>query len=283
LTERNPIEVMIERGTTLDMRQVVRLQARDGRLTPVEVQASLTRDDGDRIRGLALVFRDLTRLQAGELASRRLAAIVLTHHHVDHVGAAVFLASARRVPVWAHAATAALLPGVPVARTLAEGDAVAASALAPDGFRVLHTPGHAAGHLCLYEPGRGVAIVGDMVASVGTIVIDPDEGDMAAYLEQLRRLAALGARVALPSHGEPIDEPTAHFERYVAHRLRREDKVARAIAAAPGRRAEELVPAAYDDTPAALWPLAALSLRAHANKLVREGRAREEAGRLFPA
>ena len=61
-------------------------------------------------------------------------------------------------------------------------------------------------------------IVGDMVASVGTILIAPGDGDMQRYLEELRRLAALGAKTAFPAHGEPIEQPSATFERYVAHR-----------------------------------------------------------------
>ena len=50
---------------------------------------------------------------------------------------------------------------------------------------------------------------------------------MQVYLEQLDRLANLGARLALPAHGDPIDEPTALFRKYIAHRLMREAQGAR--------------------------------------------------------
>jgi glyoxylase-like metal-dependent hydrolase (beta-lactamase superfamily II) len=115
-----------------------------------------------------------------------------------------------------------------------------------------------------------------MVASVGTIVIDPVDGDMAEYLRQLARLKGLGARVALPAHGDPIDAPAALFDRYVAHRLMREAKVAGALEAAGdgGATLDALLPSAYADTPRALWTLARWSLEAHLVKLEREGRAR---------
>jgi PAS domain S-box-containing protein len=76
LLTRNPIDVMQERGVSLNDRQTVRVVARGGARTTVELQATLTHDDAGRVRGLAMVFRDVTRLHAAELASRRLAALV---------------------------------------------------------------------------------------------------------------------------------------------------------------------------------------------------------------
>jgi endoribonuclease LACTB2 len=206
---------------------------------------------------------------------RRLAGIVLTHHHGDHVGGASFFASELGLPVLAHRETAELLPEIEVTRHLEDGELLTLDGPAPMGLRVLHTPGHAPGHVCLFNQETGTAIVGDMVASVGTILIDPKDGDMQRYLVELDRLAALAARVALPAHGDPIDEPTALFQWYIAHRLGREAKVVAALASAPpeGASLDALVPVAYADTPPFLWPIARLSLEAHLVKLVREGRA----------
>ncbi|AKU96931.1 Metallo-beta-lactamase family protein [Labilithrix luteola] len=208
---------------------------------------------------------------------RKLVGIVPTHHHRDHVGGLATFSRELGVPVWAHEETAARLE--PEARTcvtrfLAEGDTILLDGLRPETWRVLFTPGHAPGHVCLFEEHTRTAIVGDMVASVGTILIAPDEGDMERYLVELERLAQLNAFVALPAHGEPIDEPTQLFRKYIDHRLMREAKVLESVrkVGPNGADAASLVPVAYDDTPPHLWPLAKLSLEAHLAKLVREGR-----------
>jgi len=193
-------------------------------------------------------------------------AIVATHHHEDHVSGAAFLSRETGLPLWAHEATRARLDeSVQIARILREGEILL------DSWRVLHTPGHAPGHVCLYEEASGALVCGDMVASVGTILIAPGDGDMRVYLEQLARLEALGARVALPAHGDPIERPSETFRRYITHRGMREDRIVGALRAGP-RTAAEILPDAYADTPAHVWPVAALSLAAHLEKLVAEGR-----------
>jgi len=206
-------------------------------------------------------------------SGRRILAIVATHHHPDHVGGAALLSKELRLPVWAHELTASRID-VPVARRLVDGEEIVLAGLRDETWQVLHTPGHAPGHVCLFETRTRTAIVGDMVASVGTILIAPGDGDMALYLEQLERLAALDASLALPSHGEPIDEPTALFTRYVAHRTMRERKILDALASTDdgGSTAAELVPMVYEDVSPAIWPIAKLSVDAHLEKLEREGR-----------
>ena len=221
----------------------------------------------------------------GGLASqgRRPVAIAVTHHHADHVGGAAALARALGLPVWAPAATASRL-GVPVARMLEDGDEVTLDGPVASRWRVLHTPGHAPGHVCFHDADRGVVVVGDMVASQGTILIETHDGHMATYVAQLRRLSGLSARLALPAHGEPIDDPVAHFDRYVAHRLMREEKVYAAVAAAGrGSTAAELVASAYDDAPLALHPIARLALEAHLVKLVEDGRVETDGERYAVA
>lgn len=195
--------------------------------------------------------------------------VLLTHHHGDHVGGAAALATRRGVPIAAHPATARRLAGrVPVTRLIEDGEVV-------HGATAIHTPGHAEGHLC-FEVG-GATIAGDMVAGLGTILIDPGEGDMAHYLASLERLLARPAAALLPAHGPAIPDGPAKLREYLAHRRMREARVAAALSGAP-RPVRELLPLAYADTPEALWPLAERSLLAHLVKLVREGKAIERDG-----
>lgn len=200
-----------------------------------------------------------------------ISSVLLTHHHGDHVGGAAALAARWGVPIAAHATTAQLLDGVvEVTRLIEDGETI-------DGATAVFTPGHAEGHLC-FEVG-GATIAGDMVAGIGTILIDPDEGDMAAYLASLERLRARPPAMLLPAHGPPIADGAGKLTEYLAHRRMREERVLAALTDAP-RLARDLLETAYADTPRALWPLAERSLRAHLVKLVREGLARDDAGRF---
>lgn len=202
---------------------------------------------------------------------RPIVGVIVTHHHVDHASAASFFARALSVPLLGHRITLSLLQEE--GRAIDDGDVLG-------DWTVLHTAGHAPGHVCLHNPATRTLIAGDMVANGSTIVIPPDDGgDMAEYLRQLRRLQALDTTTVLPAHGEPIDQPHALFEHYIQHRLMREEKVLCAFFAARdalGREptAAEIVPAAYDDTPAHLWPLARVAAEAHLIKLRQEGRLR---------
>lgn len=196
-------------------------------------------------------------------------AILLTHHHADHTGYAEELRARTGAPIYAHAETARRL-GFAVDVLLSDGAEVELDA----GFSLtaLFTPGHAPGHLVYCERRSGVAYAGDMVAGVGTILIDPeDSGDMTEYLRSLDRIAAATPSLLVPAHGPVLRDPDGVVRRYKAHRQMREDRVLAAIFEEP-RDLSEVLAAAYADTSRDLWWLASRSLEAHLRKLEAEGR-----------
>jgi glyoxylase-like metal-dependent hydrolase (beta-lactamase superfamily II) len=213
-------------------------------------------------------------LDALESRGRRPSAIVLTHHHNDHVGDVERLASQKDLPVWAHALTAERVDFA-VDRELVDGEVLEAPGDVELRLRVLFTPGHAQGHLCFLEERTGVLIAGDMVASIGSILIDPPEGHMGTYLASLERLLTTTARRVIPAHGPLLADGPGRLREQLVHRERRHDQVLEALAdGGDGHTPLELVPGIYGaDTPQMMFPLAARSVLAALELLVERGAA----------
>jgi glyoxylase-like metal-dependent hydrolase (beta-lactamase superfamily II)/8-oxo-dGTP pyrophosphatase MutT (NUDIX family) len=200
--------------------------------------------------------------------------VVLTHHHPDHVGALPEIrARFPRARVVAHRATQDALPKRWVDEAIDDGHAFDLGRWhgRPWRVRALHTPGHTAGHVALRDERWGAVLAGDLVSGVSTILIDPGEGDMGAYLASLRRLADLRPPLVLPGHGPAL--PGAAFAAALEHRSLREAKALAALGAQP-RSVEAMLPQVYDDTPPEAWPLAARSLESILLHLERQGKAR---------
>jgi glyoxylase-like metal-dependent hydrolase (beta-lactamase superfamily II) len=213
---------------------------------------------------------------ARDQLGRRVTAIWLTHHHPDHVGGVERLRDTLGVPVLAHPATAERLAGrqLRVDSELVDGQRVVLAGDPPCTVRVVHTPGHARGHVCLFEEEQRSLLAGDMVAGIGMIVVDPPEGDMDDYLASLEKLVALAPRTLFPAHGPVVKDAVGKLREYVQHRLWREERILAAWN--EGRREpREMLPTVYDDVPPEAHGLAQRQILAHLERLRRAGRLAE--------
>ncbi|WP_119964518.1 MBL fold metallo-hydrolase [Simplicispira lacusdiani] len=210
--------------------------------------------------------------------------IVCTHSHPDHSPGALPL---QQMCQRAGRATPPILglPSAPTARadsaftpdrTLSNDELLTLTGKGLDGeithtLRVVHTPGHAANHVCLLLVEDGLLFSGDHILNGSTTIINPPDGNMADYLDALDRLDALcaehGVEFILPAHGHVLGEARAAIAQLKGHRLAREAKVIAAMRQLPEGTVEQWVELAYADVPPRMWPLAQRSLIAHVERI----------------
>lgn len=210
---------------------------------------------------------DAGHLREVEREADSIGAILLTHAHPDHAPGAEPLAASTGAPIHAFRPPAG-------GRRLRDGDPIRVG----DATVVpIHTPGHTSDHVAFWLERAGGLFTGDAVLGRGTSVIDPPEGDLAAYLRSLRRMSELEPRTLYPGHGPIVLEGRRKLEEYLSHRNEREEQILAALAGAP-RPIAEVVDAVYSGYPPEVRPLASRSVLAHLRKLEGEGRV-EHTGR----
>lgn len=205
------------------------------------------------------------------------AAVLLTHHHLDHSEAAREFAE--RMGCGVRALDPAYQLG---SEGLADGDVVSVDDLE---VHVVGTPGHTADSLSFLLPAEGALLTGDTVLGRGTTVVAHPDGQLGAYLDSLDRLHALAvAREATsiwPGHGPVIDDALGALDFYIAHRQERLAQVRDAVATlqsgaagsgsgagGPGAAVpredlpRQVVEIVYADVDPVLWGAAELSVRA---------------------
>jgi glyoxylase-like metal-dependent hydrolase (beta-lactamase superfamily II) len=224
---------------------------------------------------------------AKAIDGERVIAICVTHCHSDHSPLAAWLGAETGAPTIAFGPhpppsadelTEELADGVKVEEAIdlafdpdlrvVDGD-VAANG--PDWtITAVHTPGHTSNHTCFALAEERVLFPGDHVMGWSTTVVSPPDGDMAAYIESLRKVAGRADATYWPTHGPAIPNPQRYVDALVAHRLERERQIVDAV----GDGVDEIpaiVARLYADVTPELHTAAGRSVLAHLRKLIADG------------
>jgi glyoxylase-like metal-dependent hydrolase (beta-lactamase superfamily II)/8-oxo-dGTP pyrophosphatase MutT (NUDIX family) len=202
-------------------------------------------------------------------------ALFITHHHRDHHEHAPELARRLNIPVWMSAYTCSRISQKYGADYFAnvqvetKRDRDKLTSWKGEAVRVVEVPGHDAGQLALAPESMRWFIVGDLIQSVGTVVIPPSEGDMATYFQTLEKIIALDPAVIIPSHGMPM-RSTFRLAATLQHRREREDEIKELHTS--GKSHNQIFDILYKDVPQQLRPFAIMNIESHLDKLQQEER-----------
>jgi glyoxylase-like metal-dependent hydrolase (beta-lactamase superfamily II) len=218
------------------------------------------------------------------IGARKVGGIFVTHAHRDHTDLLPRLAALTGAPVYAEGRHRAFRPlrGMETnvldasadhefspGHTLADGETVSGSGWA---LQAVHTPGHTANHCAFALAREGILFSGDHVMGWSTSIVAPPDGSMAAYMASLDKLLARGDRLYLPGHGGPVTNPKSFTKALIGHRKMRERSILHRLSAGDCL-IPQIVGALYRDVDPRLHGAAALSVFAHLEHLIEQGRA----------
>lgn len=191
--------------------------------------------------------------------------VLVTHSHPDHLPLAKRLAERHRATARRYS-------------ELGDGDVVRVGNL---NLTALYTPGHSADHLCFWIAEDRAVFTGDLVLGKGSSMVTYPEGNVAAYLRSLERVEALNPRMLFPGHWDPVTDAMGKLEEYRTHRLEREAQVLAEVRRGSGT-ARELTRRVYgSEVGEELLQAAEMTMRAHLQKLVDEGKVRVRQNEIF--
>jgi len=129
--------------------------------------------------------------------------IILTHYHFDHTDAALKIREVTKAKILIHELDANFLNFKPD-RTLRDNEILD---LGDCKLKIIHTPGHTPGSICLFEPKTKSLFSGDTVFSYGSVGrTDLPGGSTEQLIESLKRLSKLDVKILYPGHGEVTDK-----------------------------------------------------------------------------
>jgi glyoxylase-like metal-dependent hydrolase (beta-lactamase superfamily II) len=217
-------------------------------------------------------------------AGERIAAILCTHTHRDHSPASRPLAQATGAPIIGCAplaidddgprADAAFDFDYRPDKVLADGERIEGGGWA---LEAVATPGHTSNHLCFALEGTGDLFTGDHVMGWSTTVIAPPDGDMALYMDSLKRLLGRDDKIYHPAHGPAVTKTHAHVRALITHRRMREKQILAKLREGEGH-IPNMVETMYREIDPRLHPAAGRSVLAHLVDLEARGLVRSEGG-----